>query len=66
MGFLHNSRVLFVCCPKVSANTVRIMDAVESFAAQTATADCDLILTSDDVKVPSFEGKYDHIGKDIR
>ena len=54
------SRYYFV---QVSADTVRVMDAVESFAAQTATANCNLILTPDDVTVPSFEGKYDNVGK---
>ncbi|XP_033641656.1 adhesion G protein-coupled receptor L1-like [Asterias rubens] len=61
-NMLHpDNLAIWIGSPQVSADTVRVMDAVESFAAQTATANCNLILTPDDVTVPSFEGKYDNV-----
>ncbi|XP_038065485.1 adhesion G protein-coupled receptor E3-like [Patiria miniata] len=46
---------------QVEADTVRIMDAVESFTAQTARENCELSLTSHEDTAAFFEGKYDHI-----
>ncbi|XP_071807003.1 uncharacterized protein [Asterias amurensis] len=61
-NMLHpDNLAIWIGSPQVSADTVRVMDAVESFAAQTATANCNLMLTPDDVTVPSFEGKYDNV-----
>ncbi|XP_022101260.1 adhesion G protein-coupled receptor E3-like [Acanthaster planci] len=46
---------------EVAADTVRIMDAVESFTAQTATETCELSLALQEDTAAFFEGKYDNI-----